>query len=611
MLNSSKDIVIITDIGSVDPDDVFSLLILTTFDNINIKGIITSHFYSKSRAWLCNLILNELGKKEIPIYADSDIDIKNEFDQNDYDYFKKYNELFPSLFGYPKSVCRNGDRQWFPNFMKAYIDEYKDENYSANDISGEQFLTNLLENYSFKIPTNLYYNMNIFAMGGGFEKFPIINSELCVEKAGYNWAICPNITQQVLDKLTETNQKIKLVSSELVRRKNITISPILYQKWLNLTNDAEKITKVIMHDWLLCNRGNKLSEHKNLCDPLTLYLAINQDMDVEDYHTFINYDESINSYLETKNLIRMVKNEKPNVSLIINFPECVHQNILNRLEHVLFPYNRIKIINTLVSDDINDKKIFKVNANTDIDQLKHNILTNMNFKGNIVQIVGDCVPYSISNTLYCMNFLKNNLDNFDIIEYGMTGSKKEFDLSYDINHMTSQIIDEYNMQSIANAVDYHTIVALRDWNCTYSRLNKCIVLYVNDGKALFGDDVIISDGLCDKLICIEGGIQSFLQIVNCLNQNKSVLGLFGVRRITEYFSACEFLSLLNDKMNEFEVINILNEYLKDKKLYDKNKGDAGTKQNLFNLAWNSFIQNKSWTKLHLMTINHYSLCSAL
>ena len=41
---AQKDIVLITDPGSVDPDDILTLALMTSFDHINIKGVIATHF---------------------------------------------------------------------------------------------------------------------------------------------------------------------------------------------------------------------------------------------------------------------------------------------------------------------------------------------------------------------------------------------------------------------------------------------------------------------------------------------------------------------------------------------------------------------------------------
>ena len=55
---------------------------------------------------------------------------------------------------------------------------------------------------------------------------------------------------------------MNLVSSNLVRRKNMSIDMDIYNKWMNLLDNSSKITKAIFKDWYYCNKGNKLQSHK-------------------------------------------------------------------------------------------------------------------------------------------------------------------------------------------------------------------------------------------------------------------------------------------------------------------------------------------------------------
>ena len=103
-----RDIVIITDIGAVDPDDTFAIImlpVLAKMSNFNIKGIITTHIYPTRKAKLLKLLLTEIGLGHIPVYVGAGVEYSatpNEKDRSDW---LGSNELFPELFGYPKSVC--------------------------------------------------------------------------------------------------------------------------------------------------------------------------------------------------------------------------------------------------------------------------------------------------------------------------------------------------------------------------------------------------------------------------------------------------------------------------------------------------------------------------
>src|SRR5579872_5175091 len=145
------DVVIITDLGSVDPDDIFALLlginICSDSNNPhNIIGIITSHNYPTKKAKLTRLILSEMGRSDIKVYVGNGIEYDEKFNSDDRKKFFSENELFPHFFGFPASVYNrdisqsgllaeqnsgntveitNKESMWFPNFMKAYYEYYE------------------------------------------------------------------------------------------------------------------------------------------------------------------------------------------------------------------------------------------------------------------------------------------------------------------------------------------------------------------------------------------------------------------------------------------------------------------------------------------------------
>lgn len=98
--------------------------------------------------------------------------------------------------------------------------------------------------------------------------------------------------------------------------------------------------------------------------------------------------------------------------------------------------------------------------------------------------------------------------------------------------------------------------------------------------------------MCDELLCVDGGIQSFLQCVNCLLDGKKVTFLHGLRNEigNQYFSCGEFFYLIccSNEIQSYEQIR--DQYFKEKKLFDENKPDADTKLALFNEAWQKFEQ---------------------
>src|SRR5205807_3826094 len=103
--------------------------------------------------------------------------------------FMEENELFPPFFGYPNCVRKDQEKLWFPDFMRAYYEFYNTKFIDSLKIekeSGTEFLIKELENHTpqhkllvvcvapmhdlINIPTELYKNMNLFVMGGGFEE---------------------------------------------------------------------------------------------------------------------------------------------------------------------------------------------------------------------------------------------------------------------------------------------------------------------------------------------------------------------------------------------------------------------------------------------------------
>ena len=74
---SSRDVVIITDIGSVDPDDTFALILAAT-SKINLKGVVTTHHYPEKKAKIAKLVLSEIGRGDINVYVGTGLNYKDD-----------------------------------------------------------------------------------------------------------------------------------------------------------------------------------------------------------------------------------------------------------------------------------------------------------------------------------------------------------------------------------------------------------------------------------------------------------------------------------------------------------------------------------------------------
>lgn len=340
--------IVITDIGSVDPDDALALLLMKQLQHdVNFVGVITTHHYASDRAKLASIMMTEIGMN-VPVFAHVQDDKE----------FKKNNILWPSLFGYPKLAMVYGDKEWFPLFLEAYRKHY-DFDVIDVDESGLKFLNNELKKASKQEPllviclspmhiiaevdVELYPNMNLWAMGGGFEK-DIDNKDvdnknlpLVIQKAGYNWGICPNVTQTVLTNLTKSHTSANIISSAFVRRNNLVVPLEMYEKW---KTSAKKFTKVFMQDWVNCNRGNELKQHKNIADPVTMYLACKNACRVQRMQSMIHNIDNHDNYMDEKQtieeqLLMMTKSFEGNTQLVIDIDKGVVEEIIQMMDVVL------------------------------------------------------------------------------------------------------------------------------------------------------------------------------------------------------------------------------------------------------------------------------------
>jgi len=106
----------------------------------------------------------------------------------------------------------------------------------------------------------------------------------------------------------------------------------------------------------------------------------------------------------------------------------------------------------------------------------------------------------------------------------------------------------------------------------------------------------MTDTMCDMLICIGGGTQSFLQVCNVLTSSveKPIIYIKDAKNFhhsgddIKYFDASEFMSLLFKSSNPVETKEL---YLKKRVLYNAKKGDAVNKQLLFDNAFVKIVDH--------------------
>lgn len=597
-----KDIIVLTDIGSVDPDDTFALLILAHFakkPEWNIKGVITTHFYTFERAKMAKIVLNEIGLSGIPVYYGFDTN-KN---------FLKENECWPSIFGYPDGV--SDPTRWFPDFGRGFKEMFDFDNIEIEETLGTKFLVReflshtkdnklvvvcLSPMHDLKFLNKpLCDTMELYVMGGGFEKLD--GDTIRIKRAGYNWGICPNVVKRVMEFFDEENP-IHLISSGIVRRQDVSISNKTYKKWEMLIDQNEnKLARAIWRDWIYSMKGNRLVGHKNLCDALTVFLALSNT--VKDRTEYIRCNVGVNSdrfdkdYLNTKYMFSIERSDKGNIKMVSAFPDHVKSQIIRIIESTLFGYIGTKFVKELHNPNNLNIVRWHIPNDKSIEEFAKNLKNGM----KILQVVGDCGPLYGEQVKRCKEIILDMAAKGYTIQYGVTGKGFDDFEFVDVNEMVSDLIDNHNVKAIGNTVDYHTPLAIEKWGCTYPLTLKYYILVENENHTVqFGDDIMM-DCLCDILLVCTGGVQSFIQALNCLKMGKNVICVQNMRHLTrpkdwieedkkylKYFEASEFLRLLKENYKVKPLKDIIYEHMRGRVLYDKRKGDAGTKDALFEKA---------------------------
>lgn len=588
------DTILITDVGSVDIDDVFTVLLYASFcknDPSHQHKIICTHHFATKRTDIVQLILKELGVENIKVYT-------SDYNQTQEQFYQQ-NPLFPTkIFGDPFYNGYPGGKPWFPNFGTAYDQLLNDQPYVPHEKENAyDMLVRELAAHSplnkikvicvappfdlQDIPSELYKNMELWMMGGGFHN----EDSFETYQAGYNWGICPNATQKVLESSTLTS----VITSSIIRFKQCEIKMHTYEKWMYLSKqpDCAPITKAIMQDWLNCNRGNALTSHKNTADPITLLLALDHQhfgCHFENLFCEISNEDKYEHYMEKIPGFPLI-NVSPfgvhNVRFVRDLDsELANSYITDLLDDILFPLDGDKFCRALIN-------------NFTFESLPNN--------NKILQVVGNCKLYTRKHTHLITEFLKQLMQVYyesgfvPVVEYGLTGFSdlydKNYQARYDINMIVEKVCEELGVETIANTVTIHTCQAIKEWGARFSKTAKLFTVV----PGYFGDDIDVTDNICDELVCFDGGVQSFAQCINCLTLNKHVIVVGGFPR-TGYFSCAEFMEILGRCTTEDECYDAYDLYFSLVGLVNKKQNDATTKHALFQKAWNKYVKNRLWEK---------------
>jgi len=249
--------------------------------------------------------------------------------------------------------------------------------------------------------------------------------------------------------------------------------------------------------------------------------------------------------------------------------------------------------------------------------LKKLIIEQMHFTKptKILEIVGDSNTFSKDGTIFARKNLKKfqePLGSKVIFEYGYTGHSEEEKL--DVNALINECADQNKQKAhaiLANVVG-HSYTALTDWKCTASPYIRFFTVIYNDSGMAddtftkFGDDVQTSEALCDGMVCLEGGAQSFRQVVTALDKGFPVAFIGNIReeKDKDFFGTATFLHRVKKahetykNLSKQDVLNIYKEYEKTlKSPWDPNRPDHMTKKKLFETALKEFIEKDMYTKV--------------
>lgn len=407
-------------------------------------------------------------------------------------------------------------------------------------------------------------------------------------------------------KLIVPNDRMHQIIKDLT--KQFSVNPIKIQQFLS-EDDESLLCSIDEFEPILNPFIDKINSVPNdVIKWVQSLRSINPYYSNELIHTILSSSYSV----ESKQLIRLMLlakllTDRINRNTDIDMSLLIHE-IKSRIISKLFQNVGQTIVEGIInapetpstSRFMHKNNTFQiVGPETNIVALRKDTLDYFSSdNARIVQIIGDCVMFGAKQCVFIKNVVSDLIEPSDIIEWGLTG-KYQYEHRFDVNNFVDNLIYGLSLRSIANVVDRHTPMAINDWRLQCSVINNFFTVYRNKivNTALFGDDVAITDGLCDVLICVEGGIQSFLQIVNCLIDNKKCYVISGLRSENgaKYFSAADFIERMLKSDN---VLATKNSYFAEKELCDKTKGDACTKQALFDKAWDKFILHQVRSKLN-------------
>ena len=217
-----------------------------------------------------------------------------------------------------------------------------------------------------------------------------------------------------------------------------------------------------------------------------------------------------------------------------------------------------------------------------------------------IQIIGDSAAFSDKAHQFLLVKL-SELQTFQgLIFYGFTGEGA--------NGIVADLIEKEIVLAekvMANIVANESLKVIEEFECRYcKKIKNFFIVDDGNGGCQFGDDINLSDSLAAQLICLEGGVISFGQILNTLmlHEHPQITIYTGLRNKDNtdlerrLFSAGELFLVLKQAIqnncleNSDQFEKILKDYLKQHRLNPFNNHENELKQKQIQIYFDQFKQ---------------------
>lgn len=217
-----------------------------------------------------------------------------------------------------------------------------------------------------------------------------------------------------------------------------------------------------------------------------------------------------------------------------------------------------------------------------------------------IQIIGDSAAFSDKAHQFLLEKLAELQTFKGLIFYGFTGEGA--------NGIVADLIEKEIILAekvVANIVANESLKVIEDFECRYcKKIKNFFIVDDGHGGCQFGDDINLSDSLAEQLICLEGGVISFGQILNTLmlHEQPQITLYTGLRNKDNtdlerrLFSASELFLTLKQAIQDNHLENsdqfekILNDYLEQHRLNPFNNHENELKQKQIQIYFDQFKQ---------------------